>query len=178
MENTRPSKAFTLIEMLVCMGVISVLTAITLPILSSAREQGRSKVCGASLHSYATAVNLYMNDDRGGNIPFVPNLNTFYDKIGDYMDMPPVPKADESGHYIRILPYACPSDRKEVNFDARKGISYYYTPLVTNNPNPHLKWYTNTSDIRDGQKAVMADADEKVHDGKRNRAFMDGRVVR
>lgn len=56
------NKAFTLVELLVVMGVIGLLMGILLPSLSVAREQGRCVVCKSNLKNIGLALLAYTND--------------------------------------------------------------------------------------------------------------------
>lgn len=62
-QSRRP--AFTLVELLVVMGVIAVLTSILLPALSSARATARQTAELAAGHQLGTAYALYSQDHRG-----------------------------------------------------------------------------------------------------------------
>ena len=59
-------KAFTLIELLIVLAVISILTAILLPALANARGQARMAVCRSNLRQLSIANNGYAaeNNDR------------------------------------------------------------------------------------------------------------------
>jgi len=52
-------RAFTLIEMLVVIGIIAVLAALLLPVLGRAREQGRRTACLGNLSQIGMALSLY-----------------------------------------------------------------------------------------------------------------------
>ena len=69
----RTRAAFTLVELLVVIGIIALLMAILLPSLSRAREQSRRVKCLANLRSLGHAMYLYANDFRdrlpNGNLP-------------------------------------------------------------------------------------------------------------
>lgn len=71
----RSRKAFTLVELLVVIGIIAVLIALLLPVLSRAREQARRTKCLANLRTLGQAMFLYANNykDRlpNGNPPQV-----------------------------------------------------------------------------------------------------------
>ncbi|MDB5297250.1 MAG: prepilin-type N-terminal cleavage/methylation domain [Phycisphaerales bacterium] len=61
----RPAAAgFTLVELLVVIGVIAVLVSILLPSLARAQEQARRTQCGSNLRQVATAVIMYEGQYR------------------------------------------------------------------------------------------------------------------
>lgn len=62
-ETRTPGKAaFTLVELLVVIGVISVLAAILLPALNRAKEAGYTTACKSNLRQYAVALRMYVDD--------------------------------------------------------------------------------------------------------------------
>jgi prepilin-type N-terminal cleavage/methylation domain-containing protein/prepilin-type processing-associated H-X9-DG protein len=60
--------AFSLIELLVVIGVIGVLLAITLPVMEKVRHRGYISACAANLRSIGQALEVYANENRG-NLP-------------------------------------------------------------------------------------------------------------
>ena len=66
--HSQPSDAFTLVELLVVISIISLLISILLPSLGRAREQGKSVHCLARLKDFGTATAAYENVS-GGALP-------------------------------------------------------------------------------------------------------------
>jgi prepilin-type N-terminal cleavage/methylation domain-containing protein/prepilin-type processing-associated H-X9-DG protein len=59
------SKAFTLVELLVVMGIIAILVGILLPVTSRAMDSARSAACKSNLRSIYQATAVYAADNRG-----------------------------------------------------------------------------------------------------------------
>ncbi|HYO09957.1 MAG TPA: prepilin-type N-terminal cleavage/methylation domain-containing protein [Tepidisphaeraceae bacterium] len=83
-------RAFTLVELLVVIGIIAVLMGVLLPALAGARRSAQSVRCAANLRSLGAAVVLYANENRGA----VPTYQTrlpagvyvpWYDHLAKYV---------------------------------------------------------------------------------------------
>ena len=61
-QSRSPAAGFTLLELLVVIGIIGILAAILLPALGGAREQGRRTHCLANLSQVGKALAIYNND--------------------------------------------------------------------------------------------------------------------
>jgi len=64
--------AFSLVELLVAIGIIALLLALLLPALSRARHAGRSAKCLANLQQWTAAYQMYVNANHGRSIVFGP----------------------------------------------------------------------------------------------------------
>jgi prepilin-type N-terminal cleavage/methylation domain-containing protein/prepilin-type processing-associated H-X9-DG protein len=76
-------RAFTLVELLVVIGIIGVLTALLMPALSGARKAANTAVCASNLRQLATGWQMYANQNKRvsvpGRLPTLAKPNGIYD---------------------------------------------------------------------------------------------------
>ena len=74
--SRRMKGGFTLVELLVVIGIIAVLIGILLPVLNRAREAANAAACLSNLRQIGQALRIYANDNGDQIMPAYTALNT------------------------------------------------------------------------------------------------------
>ena len=101
----RHRRGFTLLELLVVIGIIAVLSGFLMPAMSSARERANRIQCAANLRSLGQAMYLYANDFRNHLPNGNPRLTVeSYDGTNDVLT------TFASAYVEHAAVFHCPSD--------------------------------------------------------------------
>src|SRR5215204_4286094 len=97
--------AFTLVELLVVIGIIVILIAILLPALSRAREQANRAACASNLRQITIGIRMYADAHRD----VLPNANPSGGDGNDDLGLVLVSLANQ---YVKnAAVFHCPSDQ-------------------------------------------------------------------
>lgn len=102
------SKAFTLLELLITIGILATLLAILLPTVSRAREQAKQISCMSNMRQITMAFLEYTNDSRGRFLP--PDSSIAQAGLASSTDQSEVIPALYRGYAHASRVFHCPSD--------------------------------------------------------------------
>ena len=166
MPNARPSRtAFTLVELLVVIGIIAVLIAILMPALNAARRQAGQAKCASHLRSIGQFAHIYAGDNKGliprdysegspGHIfwgealaPYARAKLPHTSATGNARDLFYAP------HYAMIGIYQCPAFPSE-----QQPVDYVWNAWNADNPGQTQPLYRITKIRRSGEVVLAIEA--------------------
>ena len=130
----RQRRAFSLIELMVVVGIIGLLLMLAFPALNNARQAARLTKCASNLRQWGTAIQLYMAENDG----FLPqsvevagvNSSGWQEKIAPYL----VGNrgAVDSQRFVMREMFRCPGDKSAYGTGIVYGSNDYLRPAQYN----------------------------------------------
>jgi len=125
LKRSTSHRGFTLVELLIVIGIIAVLIAILMPALSAAREHAKRVQCMSNLRQLTAAWLMYANENKGHfcssevqqesnpaalSLPYLTFGTSIWTWIADTPTQHDIP-AGRLWPYLKTLPvYFCPND--------------------------------------------------------------------
>jgi prepilin-type processing-associated H-X9-DG protein/prepilin-type N-terminal cleavage/methylation domain-containing protein len=168
-------RAFTLVELLVVMGIIALLAGLGFPALQNALASARSIQCAGNLHKIGAAITQAASDNNG-----------VYPEIAQAASNPYPPGSDAKDLYDTLSPYGitqndlkCPVDVATGKASAytQYGSSYEWNPVFDDEVTVTPILYFNGMQIPINSSRVRLCTDfNAIHNGRMNMLYGDGHV--
>jgi prepilin-type N-terminal cleavage/methylation domain-containing protein len=153
-RQTMKERGFTLVELLVVIGIIAVLIGVLLPSLNKAREAANRTACMSNIRQLTTAWTMYANENKGLLCSAETGPATQFTnwQLGWVVDDPADPNAGKeasvrAGALWKFVPaagvYRCPSSYDKFNFR-----SYSINIHLNGSTDPAIYSPTNTPEVR------------------------------
>lgn len=145
------SRAFTLVELLVVIGIIAVLISILLPALNRVRQSAQSLACSSNLRQIGLANEMYMRDNQGAiviaYINYGPTQQYWFNALRPYVGK----NDDQAGTVVKA--FICPSDSTKGGIFDLGAVPYGRTAATSENDWSLVSYVLNLEN--NGQKIAQ-----------------------
>lgn len=171
---SKRNNAFTLVELLVVIGIIAVLMSLLMPSLNKARAQAKQVQCESNMRSIGQAMLVYANDNNGQMFP--------YDRGAGYVhSIPDNPNNPNTPWPIYVLKpglwnsplLVCPADplgadpsEYEHSYLVNAHLQPNENELVGLNQGKSIKYTTHVQGLSPDQVVVMGEKSDFSSNGR------------
>jgi prepilin-type N-terminal cleavage/methylation domain-containing protein/prepilin-type processing-associated H-X9-DG protein len=174
MKHSFSRRAFTLVELIAVLALVSLLISLAIPEMQRFLERARSTACASNLRSIGLAVRNYINE-HDGTFPVIETNpdNPIYPEEVQARGM--LETLEPYGVTVNML--RCPSDLRGPDYFDQRGTSYEWRPVIDgeNSVNPIFYTRRGARQVSPSRVRIVMDF-TPVHNGRQNRLFADGRV--
>src|SRR3954447_13428754 len=94
-------RAFSLVELMVVVGIIAILIGLLLPALNGARAKAKSVACKSNLRQLGVMFQTYVNDNGGWLFPVGPEVLSPPSTLGGQQEMKPATRGTGQPPHLR-----------------------------------------------------------------------------